>query len=200
LHPHSRVAIIGANGVGKSTIAHLILGFYSPLSGCLHADDVPYEEVDVVHLRRQIGVVMQDPALFSGTISENICYGATDIDRKKIEGAAKLAMAHDFIQNLPEGFDTYIGEDGVLLSGGERQRLAITRALLRRPKLLILDEPTNHLDRIAVGQLLDNLDALDYHPALLMISHDMSVIRHADEVYRLEEGILTPYMHTQMAS
>ena len=199
LHPHSRVAIIGSNGTGKSTMTHLILGFYSPLTGRLYADDVPYEEVDVAHLRKQIGVVMQDPALFSGTILENISYGSPEADRKQITRAARLAMADDFIRKLPEGYDTHIGEDGVLLSGGERQRLSLARALLRRPKLLILDEPTNHLDRAAVGQLLDNLDDLDDRPAILMISHDMNVVRHAHEVYRLEKGVLTPYISTPVA-
>ncbi len=199
LHPHSRVAIIGSNGTGKSTMTHLILGFYSPLTGRLYADDVPYEEVDVAHLRKQIGIVMQDPALFSGTILENISYGSPEADRKQITRAARLAMADDFIRKLPEGYDTHIGEDGVLLSGGERQRLSLARALLRRPKLLILDEPTNHLDRAAVGQLLDNLDDLDDRPAILMISHDMNVVRHAHEVYRLEKGVLTPYISTPVA-
>lgn len=193
LNPHSRIAIIGPNGAGKSTVTHLILGFYGPLAGRLYADEVPYDDLDIVHLRRQIGVVMQDPALFSGTILENISYGSHEIDRKKITEAAKLAMADDFIRKLPEGYDTYIGEDGVLLSGGERQRLAVTRALLRRPKLLILDEPTNHLDREAVGQLLDNLDELEDRPAILIISHDINVVRHADEVYRLEKGLLEKY-------
>lgn len=193
VNPHSKIAIIGVNGVGKTTVTHLILGFYRPYFGSLYADDVPYEDVDIVHLRRQIGVVMQDPALFSGTILENISYGSFNVDKEQIAHAAKLAMADDFIRRLPEGFNTHIGEDGVLLSGGERQRLALTRALLRRPKLLILDEPTNHLDRAAVGQLLDNLDALDECPAILMISHDMSIISTADEVYRLEEGCLKRY-------
>jgi ATP-binding cassette subfamily B protein len=194
LQPNSRLAIIGSNGAGKSTITHLILGFYGPITGRLYADNVPYEEVDIVHLRRQISVVMQDPALFSGTVLENIGYGSPEIDRKKIARAAELAMADNFIRRLPEGYDTYIGEDGILLSGGERQRLALARALLRRPKLLILDEPTNHLDRVAVGQFLDNLDELEDRPAILLISHDMNVIGHADEVYRLENGILMPYV------
>jgi ATP-binding cassette subfamily B protein len=199
LHPQSRVAIIGSNGAGKSTMTHLILGLYGPFSGRLYVDGIPYEEVDIAHLRRQIGVVMQDPALFSGTILENISYGMQQTDRKKITRAATLAMADDFIRKLPYGYDTHIGEDGVLLSGGERQRLSLARALLRRPKLLILDEPTNHLDRVAVGQLLDNLDGLDDRPAILMISHDMNVVSHADEVYRLEKGILTPYISTTVA-
>jgi ATP-binding cassette, subfamily B, bacterial len=200
LHPHSRVAIIGTNGAGKSTMTHLILGFYVPLAGRLYADDVPYEDVDIAHLRKQIGVVMQDSALFSGTILENIRYGSTETGRKEIMRAAKLAMADDFIRKIPKGYDAHIGEDGVLLSGGERQRLALARALLRGPRLLILDEPTNHLDREAVGQLLDNLDDLDDRPAILMISHDMDVVGHVDEVYRLENGMLMPYILTPVAS
>jgi ATP-binding cassette, subfamily B, bacterial len=200
LHPRSRVAIIGTNGAGKSTMTHLILGFYVPLAGRLYADDVPYEDVDIAYLRRQIGVVMQDSALFSGTILENIRYGSTETDRKKIMRAAKLAMADDFIRKIPEGYDAHIGEDGILLSGGERQRLALARALLRGPRLLILDEPTNHLDREAVGQFLNNLDDLDDRPAILMISHDMDVVGHVDEVYRLENGMLMPHILTPVAS
>jgi ABC-type bacteriocin/lantibiotic exporter with double-glycine peptidase domain len=190
LQPNSRIAIIGQNGAGKSTIIQLILGFYRPLSGCLYAAGISYEDIDMVCLRRQIGVVTQDPALFSGTILENISYGSAVVDREQISFAASLAMADEFIRKLPEGYDTQIGEDGVLLSGGERQRLALARALFRRPKLLIMDEPTNHLDRVAVKQLLDNLDGLGDRPGILIISHDTSVLGHADKVYQLEKGRL----------
>lgn len=196
LHPHSKVAMIGPTGAGKSTVTQLILGFYRPLAGRLYADGVPYEELDILHFRRHIGVVMQDPALFSGTILDNICYGSSLIERRQVIHAAKLAVADEFIQKLPEGYETPIGEDGVRLSGGERQRLAIARALLRRPKVLILDEPTNHLDNASVRQLVGNLDELDDCPTILMISHDMNVISHADEVYQLENRILIPYMLT----
>ena len=192
LRPDSKIAIIGPNGIGKSTVTQLILGFYRPLSGGLFADDLPYEELDMIHLRKQIGVVMQDPALFSGTVLESISYGSVDGDRERIIRAARMAMADEFIRKLPEGYDTQIGEDGVLLSGGERQRLALARALLRRPKLLILDEPTNHLDRAAIRQLIGNLDELDDRPSILIISHDMNVITSAHEVYQLKNGVLRP--------
>jgi len=199
LHPHSKIAIIGSNGTGKSTITQLILGFYRPINGSLYADNIPYEELDIVELRKSIGVVIQDPPFFSGTILENISYGKLVFDRKQIIHAAKLGMADEFIQKLPRGYDTEIGEDGILFSGGELQRLAIARALLRRPKLLILDEPTNHLDIDAVGQLMDNLDNLENRPTILIISHDQSVVNHADEVYKLENGSLTQYVSIQMA-
>jgi len=196
LQPQCKVAMIGPNGAGKSTLTNLILGFYRPMTGRLYADGVPYEELDIEHLRKHIGVVRQDPALFSGTILDNINYGAPPNDRNQLIHAATLAMADEFIQKLPEGYDTTIGEDGVKLSGGERQRLAIARALVRRPKLLILDEPTNHLDNAAVQRLVNNLSEFDDCPAILMISHDINVISHADEVYQLEDRVLLPYMPT----
>ncbi len=199
LPSHSKMAIIGPNGSGKSTIIQLILGFYRPTEGNLYADTIHYDELDIVQLRKHIGVVMQSPLLFSGTILENINYGATDFDRNHLIQAARLAMADEFVSKLPEGYETEIGEDGIRLSGGERQRLAIARALLRRPKLLILDEPTNHLDRVAVSELMSSLENLEDSPAILMISHDVSVVNHADEVYQLEKGVLIPYGAAQTA-
>jgi ABC-type multidrug transport system fused ATPase/permease subunit len=192
MRPGSKVAIIGSNGAGKSTIIQLILGFYRPKEGRLYADTVPYEELDISHLRRSMGVVTQSPQLFSGTILENISYGTPVRDIKEIIVAAQHASADEFIRQLPDAYETQIGEDGILLSGGECQRIAIARALLRRPKLLILDEPTNHLDRTAVENLMDRLDQLDSRPAILIISHDVSCVDHAGEVYHLENGMLIP--------
>jgi ABC-type bacteriocin/lantibiotic exporter with double-glycine peptidase domain len=188
IHPGTTVAVVGPNGAGKSTIANLVLGFYRPQEGQLYADDHPFNDLDIVHLRRRIGVVPQEPILFPGTIWENITYGSPDVSFGQVIEAARLATAHRFIEQSPQGYDTFVGEDGMLLSGGQRQRLALARALLRRPALLILDEPTNHLDEAAVQQLMDNLQELDNVPAILIISHDMDVVRQAQQIYILNEG------------
>lgn len=200
INPDSKIAIVGPNGAGKSTIIQLILGFYAPWRGKLYADNVPYEELDITHLRRSIGVVMQHPPLFSGTVLENITYGAYGIDRAQVSRACEYALADEFIRRLPEGYDTQIGEEGVLLSGGECQRLAIARAILGRPALLILDEPVNHLDSASVARLMNNLDSLEDPPATVIISHDMSVVNYAREIYYLENGVLKPHVKTRAAT
>lgn len=184
------IAVIGPNGSGKSTVANLILGFYRPQKGRIYADDIAFEGLDIDNLRRYIGVVRQNPIIFSGTVLENISYGSPDINMEAVVKAAELATAHEFIQRLPIGYDTFVGESGFKLSGGERQRIAIARALLRQPKLLILDEPTNHLDQASVHQLIENLNALESNPAILIISHDMKIVKEAEQVYVLQDGRL----------
>ena len=191
IEPGEVVALVGPNGAGKSTIAHLVLGFYRPQIGRLYADDQPYDDLDIMHLRRQIGVVSQNPIIFPGTIWENITYGCPKTDLEAVRQAAELSTAHDFIEQLPQGYDTFVGESGVLLSGGQRQRIAIARALLRQPRLLILDEPTTHLDESAVRRLIENLKGPDYIAAKLIIGHDPRVITLADHVYVLREGHLS---------
>jgi ATP-binding cassette subfamily B protein len=193
LRPGSTVAIVGPNGAGKSTVLYLILGFYRPLRGALRADGAAYDRLDLVELRRGIGVVMQHPTFFAGTVRENITYGYPEATDEEIAVAARLALADEFIQALPQGYDTPIGEGGLLLSGGEVQRIAIARALLRKPKLLILDEPTNHLESAAIHRLLDHLAALEPRPGVLIISHDREVLRYADVVHRLEDGTLSEF-------
>jgi ABC-type multidrug transport system fused ATPase/permease subunit len=192
IRPGSTVAIVGPNGAGKSTLLYLILGFYRPLRGTLRADGVAYDRLDLVELRRGIGVVMQHPTFFAGTVRENITYGYPEATHEEITLAARLALADEFIRALPQGYDTPIGEEGMLLSGGEVQRIAIARALLRRPKLLILDEPTNHLESAAIHRLLDNLAGLDQRPGVLIISHDREVLGYANRIYCLEDGLLAP--------
>ena len=194
IEPGSKIAIIGKNGTGKTTILNLILGFYKPNKGSARVDHQSYNDLDMNHLRRSIGVVMQHPPLFSGTINENLIYGISDnVDDSTIIKVSKKALAHDFIQKLPNGYHTQIGEEGVLLSGGECQRLSIARALMSSPKLLILDEPTNHLDAGAIKRLVDSLQSLEQKPAILIISHDKSVIEFADIVYLLDQKNLRKY-------
>jgi ABC-type multidrug transport system fused ATPase/permease subunit len=192
IEPRGTVAIIGPNGSGKSTIAYLIAGLYRPQRGRILVDGIPYEETDLISLRSSMGFVMQDPILFSGTILENITYGRPDTAFERVVEAAELATADEFIRDMPDGYETRTGDNGVLLSGGQRQRIAIARALLRRPRLLILDEPTNHLDVQAVHGFLRNLAAMKDRPATLIISHDMEVVRHSDTIYALEGGRAIP--------
>lgn len=188
IEPGSAVALVGPNGAGKSTIAYLILGFYRPQSGQLYANGQPYDALDIMHLRRQIGVVSQDPIIFPGTVWENITYGVPDPSTAQVRRAAELSTADEFIAQLPKGYDTLVGERGVLLSGGQCQRIAVARALLGQPALLILDEPTNHLDERSIRRLIDNLSGLENGPAKLIISHDTQVTDVAERVYVLREG------------
>lgn len=190
IHPGSSVALYGPNGSGKTTIANLILGFYRPQEGQVYADDHPYSDIDIVELRRHIGVVTQNPIIFSGTVLENMTYGYPEVDDQHVIEVARLTAAHEFIDTYPDGYKTYVGENGTMLSGGEYQRIALARALLRQPKLLILDEPTNHLDAESVRHLIRHLRSLSYKPSILIISHDVDVIREAEHIYILKEGYI----------
>jgi ATP-binding cassette subfamily B protein len=192
ISPGSLVALTGPNGVGKTTIAFLILGLYRPQKGRVCADGCGYETLDIGHLRRFMGVVPRDPVIFSGTIVENITYGQASRNQGEVERAARLAAADAFIRKLPQGYDTMAGEQGVLLSGGQCQRIAIARALLRRPKVLILDEPTNHLDAETIRQLMKNLKNLEDQPGILLITQDAEIARQADSLCCLDrQGRLT---------
>jgi ABC-type bacteriocin/lantibiotic exporter with double-glycine peptidase domain len=189
--PGCKMAIIGDNGSGKTTLINLILGFYAPTSGSVEADGIPYEELDIHHLRKYFGVVTQNPPLFSGTVGENIAIGAERTSTEEIIEISNYSQAHEFIASLPDGYDTPIGEEGSQLSGGQRQKVAIARALLRRPRLLILDEPSNHLDHASVKKLMDGLNGMPDCPALLIVSHDMSIVNQADVILELENGKLS---------
>ncbi len=186
----AQIAIIGPNGAGKSTLVHLLLGFYRPQTGHVLASGVPLEEIDLRSLRRSIGVVPQRPQFFSGTVRENIAYGSPDATQDEIDAAARASLADEVIARLPQGYDTMIGDQGVRLSGGEAQRLAIARAVIGKPSLLILDEPTNHLDVAAIRRLMTGLASREDGPALVVISHDPSVVEFAAHIYRLEHGTL----------
>ena len=185
---NATVALVGPNGAGKTTIVNLILGFYRPQKGRICADGHPLDELDLVHLRRQIGVVSQNPTFFPGTVSENLSYGCPDATTEQIVQAARIAAAHEFIVGLPQGYDTLVGQGELLLSGGQSQRIALARSLLRRPRLLILDEPTNRLDDEGVRQFMSNLNQLKEAPAIFIITHNRDIVRETDEVYVLKEG------------
>jgi ABC-type multidrug transport system fused ATPase/permease subunit len=182
VEPGETVALLGPNGAGKSTVISLVAGLYRPESGSIAADGVRLDELDLVSLRRSMGIVVQDPLILPATIRANITFGRPDATQEEIERASILAGAHEFIEQLSDGYDSRTGDDGVLLSGGQRQRLATARALLGDPVLLMLDEPTTHLDRDAAGELIDNLMRQPGGPASLVVSHDPAVAESADRL------------------
>jgi ATP-binding cassette subfamily B protein len=190
IKPGERIAIIGANGAGKSTLLNIMLGLSAPHAGRIFADGIDYEELDLSEVRRQIGTVLQRTGFFRGTLRENIAYGSTDVTEFELATAIRRAGAETLIASLPNGLDTILGENGVTLSGGEAQRLALARAFLRNPRVLILDEPTNHLDVDAVAAILKTIAGQAQRPTIILVSHDPRIVAFADTVYRLEQGRL----------
>ena len=200
IQPGESVAIVGATGSGKSTIARLLLRFYDPQTGGIALDGVDLRELRLSELRRSVGVVFEDTLLFHDTVSSNIAFAKPGIDSDVVVRAAKLAGAHEFIMQLPEKYDTVLGERGFSLSGGQRQRIAIARALILRPQILVLDEPTSALDVSIQKQVLALLSELQkkYNLAYLMISHDLAVIRAmSHEVMVLKEGRVVEFGDTE---
>ena len=187
IEPGRITVLMGPNGAGNTTLLRLICGFYRPASGQLFADGVPFDALSIHQLRSRIGVVMQSPMMFSGTIMENITFGAPERDEEAAYEAARIAMADDFIRDLPGKYQAHIGDQGVLISGGQRQRISIARAIYRRPKLLILDEPSNHLDRDTALKLIRNLRLLPEKPAIVVITHNQELADCGDVVYRIEK-------------
>ncbi|MGI0493775.1 ABC transporter ATP-binding protein [Alkalinema pantanalense CENA528] len=182
------IACVGSSGAGKSTIANLLARFYDPDSGCITIDGHDLRNLDLPTFRRQIGLVSQETLLLHGTIFDNIVYGQPHASKDQVQQAAKLAYAHDFIGQFPEGYDTIIGERGVKLSGGQRQRLAIARALIKDPQLLILDEATSSLDTESETLIQQALTHLMKHRTCFVIAHRLSTIRNADLIVVLEQG------------
>jgi len=188
MRPGQAVALVGPSGAGKTSIANLIPRFYDPISGRVTVDGRDVRKVKLASLRRQIAVVLQDTFLFNGTVRDNVVYGQPDASEDEMLAAAKAAYAHEFIVNLPQGYETEIGERGVKLSGGQKQRLALARAILTDPRILILDEATSSVDAEAeylIQQALENV--LEGRTALV-IAHRLSTIRHADKIIALEDG------------
>jgi ABC-type multidrug transport system fused ATPase/permease subunit len=188
--PGQVVAIVGPTGAGKTTLMNLIPRFYDPQRGRVLLDGQDVRALSLESLRRQISMVPQEPVLFSGTIADNIQYGRLQATMDEVVAAARAANAHDFIERLPKGYQTDIGERGVLLSGGERQRICVARAFLRDAPILILDEPTSSIDSKTESIILDALDDLMIGRTTFMIAHRLSTIRHADVIATLDRGAL----------
>jgi len=185
---HERAAFVGLSGAGKTTIINLLSRFYEPTAGRITIDDIDIRQVTLASLRAQIGLVTQDIILFNDTVRNNIAYGLGDVEEERIIAAAKAAKAHEFIIALPQQYDTLIGEKGGLLSSGQRQRLAIARALLKNPPILILDEATSALDPESERLIQTALDNAMKDRTTLVIAHRISTIKNADRIFVIDNG------------
>lgn len=182
------IAIVGSTGSGKSTLVKLILRFYDISSGTITIDGIDIQQLNLRDLRRSIGLVSQDVFLFHGTVAENIAYGTFDATYEQIIAAAKITEAHDFIMQLPQGYETIVGERGQKLSGGQRQRIAIARAVLKNPPVLILDEATSAVDNETEAAIQRSLERITLNRTTIAIAHRLSTIRNADCIYVMEYG------------
>jgi len=186
--PGEMIGLVGKSGAGKSTTINLICRFYEPDAGSLSIDGIDYREMDLQDLRRQIGIVLQEPFLFNGTIADNIAYGKPGASFDEIMVAAKAANAHNFVLGKPDGYDTMVGERGSKLSGGERQRISIARAILHNPRILILDEATSSVDVETEKQIQEAIAHLVKGRTTFAIAHRLSTLRNADRIVVLEKG------------
>ena len=188
IHPGEKVALVGSSGSGKSTLSNLLLRFYDVTGGAILVDGYDVRQFGFEAYRGHIGVVLQEPFLFSGTVRDNIAYAKEDATMEEIEHAAKMANIAEFIKSLPDGYDTMLGENGATLSGGQKQRLAIARAVLKNPSILILDEATSALDTVSEHVVQEALDRLMINRTTLIIAHRLSTIRNADKIVVLDHG------------
>jgi ABC-type multidrug transport system fused ATPase/permease subunit len=188
VEPGRTIALIGHTGSGKTTLASLVPRFYDVTAGRVTVDGVDVSDVRLTSLRREIGIVAQDPFLFSASVRENIAFGAPEASDEEVEHAALLAQAHEFIDELPDGYDTVIGERGITLSGGQRQRLAIARALVKNPRILILDDATASVDATTEARIRLGLREAMKGRTTLIVAHRLSTIALADELVVLEGG------------
>ena len=197
--PGQTVALVGPSGAGKTTLVNLLLRFYDPVGGKIFLDDHDTRAITLASLRDALGIVPQEPLLFGGTVAENIAYGRLDATSDEIAAAARAANALGFIGELPQGYETVVGERGVLLSGGQRQRIAIARAILKDPRVLILDEATSSLDNESEAAIQAALDGLLRGRTTIVIAHRLSTIERADRIVVLERGqVIEHGTHAQL--
>lgn len=193
------LALVGGSGAGKSTLADLVPRFADPVAGRIAIDGHDLREFDIKTLRRSMGIVSQDTFMFSGSVRNNIAYGCAGVSDEQVIQAAKLANALEFIEKLPRGFDTPIGDRGVLLSGGQRQRIAIARALLQNPPILILDEATSALDTVSERLVQEALERLSRDRTSIVIAHRLSTVQQADQIAVMEQGrVVEVGTHSQL--
>jgi ATP-binding cassette subfamily B protein len=182
------LGIVGASGSGKSTLVRLLVRLLEPDAGRILLDGVPVSALSLATLRQSIAVVPQDAVLFNDSVGDNIGFGKANSTQTEIEQAASQAHLHDFIANLPDAYDTNVGERGLKLSGGERQRLSIARAAIKRPRIYVFDEATSSLDSATELEIVRNLREISQSVTTLVISHRLSTVVHADEIIVLETG------------
>ena len=195
----SHAALVGQSGGGKTTLCNLIPRFYDVTEGKVTVDGHDVRDVTIKSLRKNIGVVQQDVYLFSGTVAENIAYGAENASRDDIIEAAKLAGADEFISSLPDGYDTYVGERGVKLSGGQKQRISIARVFLKNPPVLILDEATSALDNESEFIVQKSLERLAKGRTTITVAHRLTTVKNADVIFVLtENGISEQGTHDEL--
>jgi ATP-binding cassette, subfamily B, multidrug efflux pump len=187
-NPGESIALLGATGSGKTTIINLLPRFYDPTEGKITIDGHDLRDVTLESLRAQIGIVLQETTLFSGSVRENIAFGKPDATQQEIEAAAKAAQAHDFIMSFPDGYNTHVGERGQTLSGGQKQRVAIARALLLNPRILILDDSTSSVDLNTEAAIQKALDVLMQGRTSFVIAQRISTVINADKILVLENG------------
>lgn len=185
---NQKIALVGSSGAGKTTMVNLLPRFYDPVEGSVMIDGIDIREMTLIGLRSLMGIVTQEVILFNDTVSNNIAYGLEDYSQVEIEKAARLANAHDFIKEMPEGYQTLIGERGMMLSGGQRQRISISRAILKNPPILIFDEATSSLDSESEYLIQQAIENLMKDRTVLMIAHRLSSIVNSDKIILLEEG------------
>jgi len=193
VEPGEMIGLVGPSGAGKTTVTNLIVRFYDAVGGRILIDGVDLRRLDRGHLRRQVGMVLQDPHLFCGTIGDNIRYGCPEADVEQVIEAARAANAHDFVCALPNGYDTTVGERGHTLSGGERQRVSIARAILNNPRILILDEATSSVDTETERKIQGALERVIEGRTVFAIAHRLSTLRRATRLLVIEDGRLTEH-------
>ena len=182
------VAIVGESGSGKSTVLDLLMGFYEPVQGEVLLDDLPLSQYDIYSFRHRIGFVPQDTVLFNATIRENLQWGKDDVSQQEMDSACKQAHVYEFIMELPQGYDTEVGDRGVRLSGGQRQRIALARAIIRKPELLLLDEATSALDSQSELLIQQAINDIARETTIVIVAHRLSTIANADYIYVMENG------------